>query len=351
MRTIYSPIPIPTPSPDVEMAVDTPEFEEVTFTLVTNQKHKSKDKASSSGTPPKSRSKTSLVSRAPPLPKAMTTCLATTASKTVQSQIALPSVSLVSKPKPKIKSFAQAVKANISQQTLRFALASSHEDFMCLVQLKEMFPNLPQAIIISMHQASLGGANASQESSSCSGVSQTLKMMTQGPARHQVLVPLDSATAELIVANATSAVLSCNKSLVEFVYKTWNGMSISTNSVVSAAELEVIKQWLKKTARLGESTEVEPRLPQSKSFLKILGVPYWDSKSSLPITPAQVEAALSSSPLFEGIILASILCIMKVLPSSDISVIWIDIWNSQKGSKSKTLINCLFNFGQYTATV
>ena len=143
---------------------------------------------------------------------------------------------------------------------------------MCLVQLKEMFPNLPQAIIISMHQASLGGANASQESSSCSGVSQTLKMMTQGPARHQVLVPLDSATAELIVANATSAVLSCNKSLVEFVYKTWNGMSISTNSVVSAAELEVIKQWLKKTAGLGESTEVEPRLPQSKSFLKVLGV-------------------------------------------------------------------------------
>ena len=84
------------------------------------------------------------------------------------------------------------------------------------------------------------------------------------------------------MANVASVVESYNKSLVEAhsklrvesVHKAWDGVSMSTNSVASAAELEVIKQWLKKTAGLGESTEVEPRLPQSKSFLKILGVPY-----------------------------------------------------------------------------
>jgi len=57
------------------------------------------------------------------------------------------------------------------------------------------------------------------------------------------------------------------------VHKTWDSVSMSTNSVASAAELEVIKQWLKKTAGLSESAEVEPHLPQSKSFLKILSVP------------------------------------------------------------------------------
>ena len=116
MRTIYGPIPVPTPSPDVEMAVDAPEAEEVAFTLVTNKKRKGKGKVPSSlfGTPPDSRSKTSLVSRALPLPKAVTTCPATTTSKTVQAQTAPPPVPLASKPKPKIKSFAQAVKANIS---------------------------------------------------------------------------------------------------------------------------------------------------------------------------------------------------------------------------------------------
>ena len=96
------------------------------------------------------------------------------------------------------------------------------------------------------------------------------------------------------MANAASAVESCNKGLVsahsklrvESVHKAWDGVSMSTNSVASVAELEVIKQWLKKTAGLGEVTEVEPHLSQSKSFLKVLGIPYWDSKTSLPITPA-----------------------------------------------------------------
>ena len=145
----------------------------------------------------------------------MTTRPATTTSKTVQAQMALPPVLLASKPKPKVKSFAQAVKANVSQQTPRFAPASSHEDFVHLLQLKEVFPNLPQATIISMHQASLGSANASQGSSSHPSISRTLKMTTQEPTRHQVLIPLNSAAAELIVTNATLAVQSCNKGLVE----------------------------------------------------------------------------------------------------------------------------------------
>ena len=75
-------------------------------------------------------------------------------------------------------------------------------------------------------------------------------MMTQEITRCQVLVLLDSATAKLIVTNAASTVQSCNKSLVEAcsklrvesVHKAWDGVSISTNSVASVAELGLIKQ-------------------------------------------------------------------------------------------------------------
>jgi len=87
MRTVYGPVPVSTPSPNVEMAVDAPEAEEVAFTLVTNQKRKSKDKVlfPSSGTPSDSRSKTSLVLKAPPPSKAVTTHPVTTTSKTIQA--------------------------------------------------------------------------------------------------------------------------------------------------------------------------------------------------------------------------------------------------------------------------
>jgi len=39
-------------------------------------------------------------------------------------------------------------------------------------------------------------------------------MTTQGPTRHQVLIPLTPAAAETVVANTASTVESCNKGLV-----------------------------------------------------------------------------------------------------------------------------------------
>jgi len=199
------------------MVFDAPEVEEVAFTLVTNKKGKGKAKVSSLPSTD-SRSKISLISRAPSVPKTVTasaaaklavTCTfsAITLSKPAQPQSAPLPVSLDSKPKPKVKSFAQAAKANGStQQAPRFAPASFYEDFLHLLQLKEAFPNLPQATTIFMYQASLGSVEASQGSLSHPTVSRTLKITTQRPTRHQVLILLTPAAAEIVVANALSSV-------------------------------------------------------------------------------------------------------------------------------------------------
>jgi len=179
MRTVYDPNPISTLSPDVEMVVDTPKAEEVTFTLVTNKKSKRKAKVSSLISSTNSGNKILLVSRAPSVLKTVTTStasklaatcpfsavVATMTSKPAQLQNASPLVLLAFKPKPKVKSFVQAAKANnLAQQTLRLTSTSSHENFLYLLQLKEAFSNLLQATIIFMHQASLGSVGASQGS-------------------------------------------------------------------------------------------------------------------------------------------------------------------------------------------
>ena len=142
-----------------------PEVKEVAFILITNKKDRGKAKVSSSS-PTNSRNKISLVSRAPPISrivtasiasKLATTCSFSAAATTILSKLAQPQsaplpVSLTSKPKPKIKLFAQATKANsFTQQILRFTSTSSHEDFLQLFQLKKAFPNLLQATIISIH--------------------------------------------------------------------------------------------------------------------------------------------------------------------------------------------------------
>jgi len=46
IRNIYGPGLIPTFSSDIEIAVDVPEAEKATFTLVSNKKYKEKSKAS-----------------------------------------------------------------------------------------------------------------------------------------------------------------------------------------------------------------------------------------------------------------------------------------------------------------
>ena len=43
--------------------------------------------------------------------------------------------------------------------------------------------------------------------------------------------------------------------------------------------------------------------------------------------------------------------VIKVLSKLDMSIIWIDIWDVQSGSKAKGLINQYFNVGKYITTI
>jgi len=261
------------------MAVDQPAVEEAPFITVTNKKSKGKGKVPFSTNPsvPSQNVPTPapVVSRAPPPPPpAKTATVKPTPAKVATKPQA---------PKQAPKSFAQAARSGNPQSTPRFVPASAHLEYESLLRLHDMFPNLPMEKILAMHQSGFGAsASPNRGGTVHPGASRAPKMTTHGPTRCQVLIPLDTSTAEVVVANAATAVESCNKGLVEAhsklrvesVHKAWDGISMSTNFVASTAELEVIKQWLKKVTGLATSTVVKPCLPQSKSFLKILGVPY-----------------------------------------------------------------------------
>jgi len=279
MKTLYGPNLPQEPSPDTEMAVDQLAAEEAPFTTVTNKKSKDKGKVPSStnSSAPSQNVPTPapVVSRAPPpSPPAKTATVKPTPAKVATK----PQV-----PKQAPKSFAQAARSGNPQSTPRFAPASAHPEYESLLCLCNMFPDLPMEKVLAIHQSGFGvSASPNRRGAVYSGASRAPKMTMHGPTRRQVLIPLDTPTAKVVVANAATAVKSCNRGLVEAhsklrvesVRKAWDRISMSTNFVASAAELEVIKQWLKKVAGLAASTVVEPRLPQSKSFLKILGVPY-----------------------------------------------------------------------------
>ena len=204
------------------------------FTTVTNKKSKGKGKVSSSTNPsvPSQNVPTPapLVSRTPPPPPPAKTA---TTKPTPAKVATKPQV-----PKQAPKSFAQAACSRNPQSTLRFAPASAHPEYKSLLRLRDMFSNLPMEKVLAMHQSGFGASASPNRGGAVHfGISRAPKMTTHGPTRHQVLIPLDTSTTEVIVANAVTAVESCNRGLVEAysklrvesVRKAWNGISMSTN--------------------------------------------------------------------------------------------------------------------------
>ena len=95
-----------------------------------------------------------------------------------------------------------------------------------------------------------------------------------------------------------------------------------------------------------------PQLPQSKSYLKIIGISYFSyDKSQECLSSSNIEQIIKQNQIFDNIILTSKPWVIKVSLKSDMLIIWIDIWDIQSRSKAKSLINWYFNVGKYITTI
>jgi len=103
------------------------------------------------------------------------------------------------------------------------------------------------------------------------------------------------------------------------------------------------------------STQVEtPQLSQSKSYLKIIGIPYYphgSCNSQECLSLSDVKDIIKQNQIFDNIILASKPWVIKLSPKSDITIVWIDIWDAQSDAKDKGLINQCFNVERSITTV
>jgi len=69
------------------------------------------------------------------------------------------------------------------------------------------------------------------------------------------------------------------------------------------------------------------KLPQSKSFLKIISIPYISENSNFHIMSDEIEGIIKTNYIFDNVVLASKSRVIKILPKLDMSIIWIDIWD------------------------
>jgi len=139
--------------------------------------------------------------------------------------------------------------------------------------------------------------------------------------------------------------------MANFIWIDNRELIITTNKVASSLDLNTIEKYIKNFNVIDSDNIIAPRLPQSKLFLKILGILYLIEDISFPITSNIVKKILQSIHIFNDMTFTSRPHIIKALPKLDIAVIWIDIWNTQSDSKNKDIVNRYFNMSSQIVTV
>ena len=123
--------------------------------------------------------------------------------------------------------------------------------------------------------------------------------MTKGISKKQAIIPISLLNAERIIVKSNKHFANINRALknikfnivADFIYVDNRGMVIITNKVAANSDLDTIEKYIENVDEVDTSEIMSLRLPQYKSYLKILGISYY----------------------------------VKASPKSNIAVIWVNI--------------------------
>jgi len=184
-------------------------------------------------------------------------------------------------------------------------------------------------------------------------------MTTKRLLHKQVIVPMSKVNQKNLMKESEACVANLNKALksikldisVNFIHSDASSIIMVTNKVANPSDLQTIKNYIKGASLINSNKINLLRLPQSKSYLKIIGLLYLQEDSTNPLSLNVVEKIIKDNHIFNNITLVSKPCIIKVSLKSDIAIVWIDIWDVQSKNNTKVLINRCFNMGSYIATI
>jgi len=167
---------------------------------------------------------------------------------------------------------------------------------------------------------------------------------------------MNSNNTGKFMANSSDHIININRLLknikseckTDYIRSEKSGIIIVTDKVISALDLE---KYVKNTNQIDVENVQAPHLPQSKSYLKIIGLPYLMENMNVLLNSEVVEKILKNNHIFNNILLTSRPRIIKVSLKLGMAIVWLDIWNSQSGSNAKGLINRYFNFESFITTI
>ena len=126
-------------------------------------------------------------------------------------------------------------------------------------------------------------------------------MTTKGPSRKHIIIPMSAENASTFMKNSSINMANINRQLrnaktdilVDYIRSDSNGIIIVTNKVAQQSDLAIIDQYVKNSSDINALQVEESRLPKSKSYLKIIGIPFYPHGNSQDrLTSADIETIL-----------------------------------------------------------
>jgi len=137
--------------------------------------------------------------------------------------------------------------------------------------------------------------------------------------RKQIIISIGTNNMEKVIVQSNAYVANINRLLkgiklkisVNFIQFDNRDIIVTTNKIATILNLN----------NIDSSNIISPKLLQSKFYLKILGILYCVKDINLPITTDIVVRIIQTTHIFNNVILASHLYIIKASSKSDMAVI------------------------------
>jgi len=153
-------------------------------------------------------------------------------------------------------------------------------------------------------------------------------MTTKDLLRKQIIISMGSNNLKKFLSLSDKYIVNLNYALkdiksdviIDFVRFDYKRLIIVFNKVVSPSNICVINNYVKNTNNLNFNDVQDAWLPQSKSYLKILGIPYLIKNINTPIDLNVLEGIIKATHVFNDIKITSKPHVCKVLPKLDMVI-------------------------------
>ena len=160
-----------------------------------------------------------------------------------------------------------------------------------------------------------------------------LNMTTKDPSRKQIIIFMSTNNTERVIVQSNIHISNINRLLKDikseiyanFICSNKRSIILTTNNITSTLDMQTIEKYIKNLNNIDSNEIISPRLFQSKSYLKILDIPYLIKDTNLPIFADIIKIVIKNTYIFNNTVLAFRPQIIKVSLKLDMAIIWVDI--------------------------